>query len=209
MILLVILGGGAIVSAVGAISGSIYVSYKKKKMYSKIILSNYWRQYNISLAQINEMIDTPLHLACVVNDEAVVRLLLSEKTRDRHVNAVNVQGMTPLLLATLHCHLNLATLLLNNNANPNIANREGQTPLHIAASNNCVDIVKLLIKFGARINSTDNKRNTPIQSAIILNNVDIVNILTAIKRRSENDIDDMRTARLKYFTQIPMEGSTE
>lgn len=50
------------------------------------------------------------------------------------VDPTNRNGSTPLFLAALRGHLNVAQMLVNNSANVNAQNNDGFAPIHFAAS---------------------------------------------------------------------------
>jgi ankyrin repeat protein len=64
---------------------------------------------------------------------------------------------------------NLANLVLERGANPNIQNQQGHTPLHLAAM--CIDfkMVKILLAFKADANIQDYTGNTPLHYLVDLN----------------------------------------
>lgn len=87
------------------------------------------------------------------------------------INAVDQDGITPLLSAMINGHYDVANVLIEKGANPDIADRTGRTPLYSAvddhtmpASNrpspkeidnevSSLDVVKALITKGANINA--------------------------------------------------------
>jgi ankyrin repeat protein len=87
------------------------------------------------------------------------------------INAVDPDGITPLLSAMINGHYDVANILIEKGANPNIADRTGRTPLYSAvddhtmpASNrpspkeidnevSSLDVVKALVAKGANINA--------------------------------------------------------
>jgi Ankyrin repeats (3 copies)/Ankyrin repeats (many copies) len=82
------------------------------------------------------------------------------------VNARDKDQTTPLGLAAIYGHKNVATLLIDRGAN--IETRDeilGQTPLHLAASNGNTDVVELLLNRGANVNVRDANNATPLDWA--------------------------------------------
>ncbi|CAB0038587.1 unnamed protein product [Trichogramma brassicae] len=83
---------------------------------------------------------TPLHIiakSCSDNDELAKTLfeLSDEKYHPVPVNAQDMSGETPLLLAMKNKNRMLVELLLKNGADPNLSNKKGFAPLHIACKN--------------------------------------------------------------------------
>ena len=66
--------------------------------------------------------------------------------------SANGLAVTPLGSAAAGNHLELTTLLLANNANPNAQQNGGFTPLHSACQNGSVQMVKLLLEADAQTN---------------------------------------------------------
>ena len=64
-------------------------------------------------------------------------------------------GWTPLHLATIYDHKEIAELLIANGAEVNAKNDGGFTPLHAAALNGHKGIAELLIEKGANVNAKD------------------------------------------------------
>jgi ankyrin repeat protein len=99
------------------------------------------------------------------------------------INAVDQDGITPLLSAMINGHYDVANVLIEKGANPNIADRTGRTPLYSAgddhtmpASNrpspkeidnevSSLDLVKALIVRGANI-SAQLKQQQPYRTKL-------------------------------------------
>lgn len=60
-----------------------------------------------------------------------------------------VTGATVLHEATENEHVEIAKILLDNKANPNISDCEGFTPLHIAVKKKNIELINLLVDHGA------------------------------------------------------------
>lgn len=61
--------------------------------------------------------------------------------------------MTPLHCAVHYDHVNIALLLLEENASPHTIAKNGYTPLHIAARKNQMDIATTLLEYTANPNA--------------------------------------------------------
>lgn len=86
------------------------------------------------------------------------------------INGTDQEGNTALMFAASYGYFNIAKLLLDNKADPNIENfTEGYTPIFDAIRNSHLDVVKLLIKYGADLTITDNLGNTPLLVSIYKN----------------------------------------
>ena len=71
---------------------------------------------------------------------------------DDIVNTQTKNGMIALCVACINGHYDIASILLQANADPNIQTENGWTPLTIASRKNYTNIVQLLIEHGADIN---------------------------------------------------------
>ena len=73
--------------------------------------------------------------------------------------------LTPLHLAVLHNHKDVADYLLAKGANVNAKTSTGITPLHEAAQNGNKEITELLLGHTANVNALDNEGWTPMARA--------------------------------------------
>jgi len=79
------------------------------------------------------------------------------------LNASSTGGETPLNVASLHGQIDVAKLLLDRGADPNLKGRIGHGPMHNAARNGHIEIARLLIDSGADINLRDGNHDaTPV-----------------------------------------------
>jgi hypothetical protein len=74
------------------------------------------------------------------------------------VNAGNEMKFTPLAIAAVNDHSNVAALLLTRGANVEITDVLGRTALHHAASNGSTDVARFLLDHGAKVNARDSRR---------------------------------------------------
>ena len=63
-------------------------------------------------------------------------------------------------------HKNIAKLLLDRDADPDIPDSHGNTPLHNAVKKNHKDLVQLLLDRGAKLNIEDRYGKTPKDYAL-------------------------------------------
>ncbi|XP_028982416.1 uncharacterized protein LOC107045025 [Diachasma alloeum] len=98
--------------------------------------------------------ETPLHVACFVQDLPCVEAILNTPGTD--VNAVDRAHRTPLHFAvmTTGSSAELVESLLKHGANVNASDKVGFTPLHIAALNEQSQCVDTLIWAGADVSAT-------------------------------------------------------
>jgi len=117
----------------------------------------------------------PIHQAAQDGDAAAVAADLAADPRN--LNLPDDAGLTPLALATLHCHTNVMALLLDHGARTDRTNNDGATPLHLAAQEDCPDGALLLLRHGASLNPTDNQGHTPLDRARLWHHDDMVQLL--------------------------------
>jgi ankyrin repeat protein len=86
-------------------------------------------------------------------------------TNAADLNLPDDAGLTPLHLASLHCHTNVVAFLLQKGARVDATAEDDTTPLHLAAQEGCIDVATLLLKGGAKVNARDGERRTPLDRA--------------------------------------------
>jgi ankyrin repeat protein len=84
---------------------------------------------------------TPLITAMENGHEDIVELLLKYGAKNQINDVYN--GVSPLMLAIVHCKLSMIILLLNAGANPNLPTTY---PLHLASEIDYIDAVHVLLK---------------------------------------------------------------
>ncbi len=114
---------------------------------------------------------TPLHYACRgipeepqssfrgKNPEATIRLLLD---KDANVNALDINGKSPLMIAAHNNAPKVISLLLDRGALVNTQDLKGWTALMCAADTNRVAVIKILAARGADLNLRNAKGETPL-----------------------------------------------
>ena len=90
------------------------------------------------------------------------------------LNALNVLGESPLMLACLNGELELATQMVKKGAD---VNKTGWTPLHYAASKGHLSVIKLLLENYAYIDAESPNGTTPLMMASMYGTTDAVNLL--------------------------------
>ena len=102
-------------------------------------------------------------------------------------SALDVEGQTPLILATMKEDENMVKSVLQAGADVNRINQQtgGQTALMEAASKGCTKIAILLIEAGADVNIVDMSGHTALMLAVLEGNLRIGEVL--IKAGAEVD----------------------
>ncbi|XP_039930933.1 ankyrin repeat domain-containing protein 27 isoform X4 [Hirundo rustica] len=105
------------------------------------------------------------------------------------VNVSNQDGLTPLHVAALHGHGELASLLLRHGASAGARNAQLAAPLHLACQRGHCQVVKCLMDYNAKQNKKDIYGNTPLiyaclnghyeTAALLLQNSNIMKLLEA------------------------------
>ena len=123
----------------------------------------------------------PLYYASLCGFRGLVEKLISTHPQD-----VNIRGgshVTPLHAATFKRHLEVASLLLENGADPSARDDVGWAPLywlsysgHVMVQSS-LEIARLLMNFGANVNVTDDNDRTPLHAAARNGNRDIAELL--------------------------------
>jgi len=104
-----------------------------------------------------------IHQLVLNGDVAGVASDLRRKPAD--VNLPEDDGLLPLHLAVLHCHIDVVKLLISKGADVNAKATGGATPLHFAAQEGCADAIVVLRAAGGRIDAIDDKGRTPLDRA--------------------------------------------
>ena len=108
-------------------------------------------------------------------------------TRKSHLDAQNMDGQTPLLLACTHRQNNAVKLLLEVGSNPNITDKNKNTSLHAAVHGHCrkKDIQAIIDNF-ADINAINKNKQTALMIACENGNANVIKVL--LKNRADLDI---------------------
>ncbi|XP_030013409.1 B-cell lymphoma 3 protein homolog isoform X2 [Sphaeramia orbicularis] len=121
---------------------------------------------------------TALHLCCEYNQQDCLSLVLSQSSASTCLETRNYEGLSPLHLAVLRGHKDLARMLLNAGADINAMDiKSGQSPLMHAVESNNVDMVHFLIETGCDVNCQSYSGNTALHSACGRGQVDTVRLL--------------------------------
>jgi len=121
---------------------------------------------------VDELGNTPLHIASQNSFEAIVRLLLELQANP---NVRNLAGETSLFIACrYHGAEKVVMTLLMFKADPNIPDNNGETPLHIATVNQYTRTVQLLLERGADLATQNSEGKTAIEIATDKNYSDLV-----------------------------------
>lgn len=101
----------------------------------------------------------PLTLAVKHRHHAIVQYLLE---RGADANVSGVFGQMPLHLAS---EPEIAGLLLEHGAEPDVLDQRGGTPLQIAAANGKTAMIKFLLEHGAAVDLPNEEGGTPLMAA--------------------------------------------
>jgi ankyrin repeat protein len=109
---------------------------------------------------VSEAGQTGLYLAMRDESPKVALALLADARTQ--VDAANLAGETPLMMAALRNHLDWVQRLLERGAS---INRDGWTPLHYAATGADPEVAALLVQRGAALESLSPNGTTPLMMA--------------------------------------------
>ena len=113
-------------------------------------------------------------IEAIANSKGSVSILVEGGA---NVNAKDMYGNTPLLLAVEKKDRETVKYLIDKGANVNVKNNNGDTPFMAAARNGDIETIKLLMSKGVNVNSKDGKGNTILIEAINRNNDEMVKFL--------------------------------
>ena len=101
-------------------------------------------------------------LLVAIQSEAPKSALTLAKHPQANLNVQNQLGETPLMLAAINNHLELAKVLIERGAE---VNKTGWTPLHYAATRGHREMMRLLLDNDAYIDSESANGTTPLMMA--------------------------------------------
>lgn len=87
------------------------------------------------------------------------------------------EGVTPLHLAAIHGHAEIALALIKAGADVGATDNDGRTALHFAALSGQTDIVLALVKAGADVGAKDSADSTPLHWAASGGNIETIHAL--------------------------------
>src|SRR6266849_443595 len=112
----------------------------------------------------------PLYYASLCGFVGLTEHLIATHSRD--VNSKGGSHITPLHAASVKGHLNIASLLLRNGADPNSRDHLGRVPLHrvsqcgqLVMAKSSLEIARLLVDSDADVNATDDEGCAPLHAA--------------------------------------------
>jgi ankyrin repeat protein len=105
-------------------------------------------------------VESPLH---TVRKREVAEFLIEKGANINNADGMN--GTTPLHCMLMDRYVDVAKLLLEKGAHPNIPDHNGGTALHMAASYPDIKMVAVLLEYGANRKIKDYQGNTPLDLA--------------------------------------------
>lgn len=170
---------------------------------------------------INNMMQTPLHVAILANRPEMVQLLVDSNAS---LNIHDRRGNTPLHLACQRGLLDIVEIMLvaistSEQQNGRLAvqkvietcNFDGLTCLHLAAINDRRNIIELLVlKYRANLNAKDSKSGeTIVHKAIREFNVDLVAFILSLIDQHCNEADYSGREPLSTIKMLESAQSTD
>jgi len=144
------------------------ITFKKRNM----ILHKIMHTKNYATAVCDAGLN-PLFLATENHDLDLVKKLVQKEAQ---INRGTWDGRLPLLHASYSGYNDIATILLENGAEPDLEGREG-LPLYVASKNGHRTLVYTLLNFGVNVNRPDRDGETAIFGAIESKQKEIVKLL--------------------------------
>ena len=130
--------------------------YNGQEEFAKILLDT-GADPNIADKYGDSCLHAAMHGRC--NRETIKQIL----DHGAHVNVINKDETTPLLLACSTAQTESVSLLLKAKADPNIADADGDACLHVATASDCLkEILPEIIDYGADLNSTNKRGRTAL-----------------------------------------------
>ncbi|KAK9294743.1 hypothetical protein QLX08_010729 [Tetragonisca angustula] len=129
----------------------------------KVINKPHRHQHLVSVFDVySRLIEHRMRMAAATNNTIMMRDLLNSGVSP---NCCDVQGRTPLHLASCRGYTEMVRLLLQHGADPNIRDSVGNTPLHLAAVTSKISVVTLLLNAGTNPLCLDQYGYNPLHLA--------------------------------------------
>ena len=109
------------------------------------------------------------------------------------LNTSNFLGETPLFVATTFNQIDIAKLLILNQALVDKANFHNETPLMVAIQRENLDMIKMLCAFGANVDAKTSQHKTPLMFAAE----------TGIFKERQKDIIEYIIKRSNFNVDLP------
>eukprot|EP01033_Poteriospumella_lacustris_P005852 gene5852-4202_t len=109
---------------------------------------------------------TPLIVACLRGDLAMVRYLVCEAYVDVNQCSTTRNGFSPLMAACQIGHIEVVTLLLSNGADIHHRGENARTAIFYAALSGCVHCVRALLLRGVDVNLLDHRGHSPLLATL-------------------------------------------
>jgi len=207
-----------------------YNNLKKNYPIESISIINYLVGYGVNINKCNYEGLSPLHLACIHNNESLVEYLVelgaNVNIKDNHnetplikacqtpneslikylveygadVNAKDISDETPLIKLCKTANKPIIKYLVEHGADVNAKNISGETPLINACQIENESVIKYLVKHGADLNVKNRMGENPLEIAIRYENKSVIKYLV------ERDIIiDISEKSMEYLLMVACE----
>jgi uncharacterized protein len=126
-----------------------------------------------AINSVNDLCSTPLILACYYNNDRVALELI---TNGAEIDTAIEMG-TALMAAVVKGNYNIAKMLLENGANPNLKDANQSTALHYATLFKNKEMMMILTKFNADKSLKDARNFSAVDYANQFNDDELIKIL--------------------------------
>ncbi len=110
--------------------------------------------------------------------ESMTVELLNEYLGNNDVNARNISGWTPLMVASMYnSNKEVVQMLIDNGADVNARDEVGNTALEEASRNSTPEVIQVLIDARADVNARDEVGSTPLMGASWRNTPEVIQVL--------------------------------
>jgi cytohesin len=105
------------------------------------------------------------------------------------LEAIDIYGYTPLIIAFLNHNYEIASYLLKSKANINAKNNAGQSPALIATMQNDTELLSLALQYNADVLLGDANGLTPLSYAVFFDNYEIIGQIIEYNKSAINAVD--------------------
>jgi serine/threonine-protein phosphatase 6 regulatory ankyrin repeat subunit A/serine/threonine-protein phosphatase 6 regulatory ankyrin repeat subunit B len=154
-----------------------------------------------SLSFFGGCLEKQIHHAAYEGDLKKVKEIIDRDPNQ--INVQDVQGFTPLHLASSKGHIEIVEFLLNHGADTELEIFNGETPLMLAAQYaryGQYETIKTLLEHGAKVNHKDEDGGTALHKAAMYSGKEVMNLLISygadVNAREEYQITPLHQAAM-------------
>jgi ankyrin repeat protein len=153
----------------------------------------------VDLSHPNNNQQTPLHLACFYNNNAVIKLFIKHHT---HIDPHDSQHKTPLMYLVENGNIDMVRLMIDAKASVDVQDVFGNTPLHHSIVKQHPELVHVIVKHFNNFNNVNIDGETPLHTLLThAKNIDSYPLETLLLRTNINIQDNYGDTALHHIVR--------